>query len=246
MAKTIIGTPTLNGKPIEVTDSWDKMTFAQYLRYIKSKDDTIEKLSVVTGIDYDLLKKSKIGGLPKLLYIIRSLKEPPKFPEKPIKIGAYTLPLDSKGVFDIQYESLAQFEDMRLFMEKTPHFPFDLLGQIAKGEVGIDALAPYPDLLERLYAHTEAYATYCALYLQKIRDGEYDSDKALKMVPELMNYPASDIISAGGFFFVTLQSLSNGTISNSRSIAQPLKKPIGKRSKGSSARTRPLTRRQGR
>lgn len=222
MAKTI-GTPTLNGKPIEVTDSWDKMTFAQYLRVLKiGKNDMIEILSIVTGIEYETLKKAKIGGLPKIMFLARFItdpKNPPNFPEKPTHIGKYKLPLNSKGVFNIQFESLAQFEDMRQVMINVK---------------------------EGVHAHTEAYATYCALYLQKIRDGEYDSDKALKMVPELMNYPASDIISAGGFFFVTLQSLLNGIISNSRSIAQPRKKPIGKRSKGSLAHTRPLTKRHGR
>lgn len=220
MAKSIIGTPTLNGKPINLTDSWAKMTFKQYLRVIKmSKDDLIEKLSIVTGIEYEILKKAKIGGLPKLMYMAKFLNETPSFPEKPTKIGKYKLPLNSHGIFDIQLESLAQFEDMRMVMQK---------------------------LEATLYAHTEAYATYCALYLQKIRDGEYDSDKAFKMVPELMDYPASDIISAGGFFFVKLHSLLIGIQSSSPNIKRPRKKSIGKRFKRNSARMLQLTKRQGR
>lgn len=220
MEKRVIGTPTLNGKPIQITDSWDKMTFAQYLRVLKMpKDDLIEAFSIITGIDYDTLKKAKIGGLPKLMYVSRFMNEAPKFPEKPTKIGKFKLPLNSKGIFDVQLESLAQFEDMR---------------QVMNG------------LQPTIYAHTEAYATYCALYLQKLRDGEYDSDKAFKMVPELFQYPASDIISAGGFFFVRLQTLLNGTASNSPNTAPRQKKSIGKRSQRNSARTRPLTRRQGR
>lgn len=210
---------TLNGKQIEVTDSWESMTFSQYLRILNLKDDTAELLSIITGIPYETLKTAKIQGLDKLLYALQFLKNPPNFPEKPDHIGEFKLPLNSKGIFDIQFESLAQFEDMRDAMNK------------AHGDI---------------HRHTEAYATYCALYLQKIRDGEYDSDKAFKMIPELMEYHASDIISAGGFFFVKLQSLLNGTPSNSQNTAPHRKKPIGKRSKRSSARTRPLTRRQGR
>lgn len=217
MAKKIIGTPTLNGKPIEVTDSWDKMTFAQYLRVLKiGKNDMIEIISIITGIEYETLKKAKIGGLPKIMFLTRFLNDPPKFPEKPTHIGKYKLPLNSKGIFDIQFESLEQFEDMRQVMINVK---------------------------EGIHAHTEAYATYCAIYLQKIRDGEYDGDKALKMVPEIMNYPASDVIVAGGFFFVKLQSLLHGTRSNSPNTAQAPKKSIGKRSKRNSARTRPLTKR---
>lgn len=208
MAKKIIGQPTLNGEPIEITDSWDKMTFAQYLRILKMKDDTVELLSIITGIEYETLKKAKIGGLPKLMYLARFVNEPPKFPENPTHIGKYKLPLNSKGIFDVQLESLAQFEDMR---------------QVMNG------------VKEGIHAHTEAYVTYCALYLQKIRDGEYDGDKALKMVPELMGYPASDIISAGGFFFVKLQNLLNGTPSNSPNTSRHRRKYIGKRSQKRSA-----------
>lgn len=210
---------TLNKKKIEVTDSWEAMTFTQYLRVLKLEDDTVELLSIITGIDYETLKTAKIEGLNKLLYASQFLNTPPAFPDNPTHIGEFKLPLNSKGIFDIQFESLAQFEDMRHVMNSVK---------------------------EGVHAHTEAYATYCAFYLQKIRDGDYDGDKALKMIPELMNYPASDIIVAGGFFFVRLQSLLNGTKSNSRSLAPSRKKSIGKRSRKSSVRTRQLTKRQGR
>lgn len=210
---------TLNGKSIKITDSWDKMSFSQYLRILKLKDDNVELISILSGVDYETVKKAKITGLDNLMYLTRFLQTPPQFPEKPTHIGPYKLPLNSKGVFDIQFESLAQFEDMRQVMGKV--------------EAGV-------------YAHTEAYATYCAIYLQKLRDGEYDGDKALKMVPEVMNYPASDVIVAGGFFFVRLQSLLNGTRSNSQSSAPHRRKPIGKRSKRSLGRTPRLTKRPGR
>lgn len=210
---------TLNGKQIEVTDSWEAMTFAQYLRILKLKDDTVEMISILTGISRETLAKAQIKGVEKLLYASQFLNTAPKFPENPTKIGEYKLPLNSNGVFDIQFESLAQFEDMRQIMNT---------------------------LKEGVHAHTEAYASYCAIYLQKLRDGEYDGDKALKMVPEIMNYPASDVIVAGGFFFVRLQSLLNGIKSNSPNTARHRKKSIGKRSKRSSARMRPLTKRPGR
>lgn len=218
---------TLNKKKIQVTDSWEKMTFAQHLRVIKMKD-IYDKISIVTGIERETLKKARIKGLNKILYAARFLDEAPQFPEKPTQIGKYKLPLNSKGIFDIQFESLEQFEDMRQIYSK------------------LKPIEECPDIIDRIYAHTESYATYCALYLQKIRDGEYDGDKALQMIPEIMNYPTSDVISAGGFFFVKLQSLSNGIRSNSPNTAPVQKKSIGRRSKRSSARTRPLIKRQGR
>lgn len=210
---------TLNGKSIKITSSWDEMLFKQYLRILKLKDDNVELISILSGVDYETVKKAKITGLDNLMYLTRFLQTPPQFPDKPSYIGPYKLPLNSKGVFDIQFESLAQFEDMRQVMGKV--------------EAGV-------------YAHTEAYATYCAIYLQKLRDGEYDGDKAMQIVTEVMSYPASDVIVAGGFFFVKLQSLLNGTRSNSQSSAPLQRKPIGKRSRKNLVRMQRLTRRQGR
>lgn len=211
---------TLNKKSIEVTDSWESMTFGQYLRVLKMKGTITEIISIITGIDEEYLKKAKIKGLDKLLYAAKFLNEPPQFNLKELThIGEYKLPLNSKGFFDITFESLAQLEDMRQVMIKL--------------QPGIEA-------------HTEAYATYCAIYLQKMRDGDYDGEKALKMVPEIMTYPASDIVNAGSFFFVRLSNLLNGTASNSQSIAHDRKKNTGRRSKESLARTPRLTKSRGR
>lgn len=209
---------TLNKKKIEVLDSWDSMKFYQYLQVLKMRD-IFDKISIVTSIDRETLKKAKIKGLNKILYAAQFLDVAPKFPDKPKHIGQFKLPLDSKGIFDIQFESLAQFEDMRQVMSK---------------------------LEQTISAHTEAYATYCAIYLQKLRDGEYDGDKALKMVPEIMNYPASDVIVAGGFFFVWLQSLSNGTPKTSPTSVHLPKRYIGKRSKRSLVRMQRSIKRPGR
>lgn len=210
---------TLNGKPIKITDSWDKMSFSQYLRILKLKDDNVELISILSGVDYETVKKAKITGLDNLMYLTQFLKTPPQFPQIPTQIGPYKLPLNSKGVFDIQFESLAQFEDMRQVMEK---------------------------LKDDVYAQAEAYATYCAIYVQKLRDGEYDSDKALQMVSEVMDYPASHVITAGSFFFVKLQVLLNGIQTNSQSSAPSQRKPIGKRSRKNLVRMQRLTKRQGR
>lgn len=211
---------TLNKKSIEVTDSWDTMTFAQYLRILKLKDDTIELVSILTGIDYDYLKRNDIKGVDKILYAAQFVKTPPQFKEDELtQIGEWKLPLNSKGFFDIQFESLAQFEDMRMV--------------ITTKQDGVQA-------------HTEAYAKYCALYVQKLRDGQYDGDKAMAMVPEIMQLPAGQIITAGSFFFVKLMSFLNGTGTNSQNIAHPQKKSTGNRSKKSSGRTPRLTKSRGR
>lgn len=207
----ITGIPTLNGKPIKITDSWEKTTLSQYLRIMRMNNDTVELLSIITGLDYDYLKKAKINGLDKLLHAASFINTPPVVPDKPTKIGGFKLPLNAKGVFDIQFESLAQFEDMRVIMESVD--------------------------MNDVTAITESYAKYCALYVQKLRDGEYDGNKALAMVEEINTYPALEVIAAGSFFFVRLWSLLRGTQTTSPNSAPSRKKRTGKPSKRSSAAT---------
>lgn len=208
--KGIIGTPTLNGKPINITDSWDKTTFSQFLRIIKyqlvpKKDrDYIELISIITGLEYEHLKKAEIKGFDKLLYAAEFINHEAKFNPTVTHIGKFKLPLNSKGVFDIQFESLAQFEDMRKVFE---------------------------GLKDGIYHFTEAYATYCAIYCQKLKDGVYDGDKAMAMVPECMNLPASEIVSAGSFFFLKLRNLLSGINPNSQNTSPKQGKNIGKRTK---------------
>lgn len=216
----IVGTPTLNGKPIKITDSWEKTTLAQYLRIMKLKNDTIELLSIITGLEYNYLKNAKIKGLEKLLYAASFINTPPGVPIDVKKIGGFKLPLNHKGIFDIQFESLAQFEDMRTVMDSTD--------------------------VKDTQALTESYAKYCAFYVQKLRDGEYDGDKALSMVPEIHTYPALEVIAAGSFFFVRLWSLLHGTAKTSPNSAPARKKPTGKRSKRNSGHTQRSTRQRGR
>lgn len=204
----IVGQFTVNGKPIEITDSWGKCTFSQYLAIMKMQTDH-DLMSIITGIPYEDIRKAKISGLEKLLVAAGFIKTIPTIPTNPLKVGPFKLPLNSKGIFDVQFESLGQFEDMRMIMGKT------------------DMKDPYQI--------TESYAKYCAIYIQKLRDGEYDADKAMAMLPEIMAYPALEVIAAGSFFLTKLLILSTGTLSSSQNTTPTRNKSIGKRTKKRSA-----------
>ena len=58
---------------------------------------------------------------------------------------------------------------------------------------------------------TEKYADILAIYVQKIRDGAYDQEKAKAMVPDIMKMPAGEVLSAGSLFIVKLLNLSKNT-----------------------------------
>lgn len=204
----------LNGKKIKIASSWGDLTFKQYIEIFTLPDDYRLLLGILTGIDIETIKNAIIIGFDQLIEAMSFVNTPFTIPEYSNTLGKYKLPVNSKGHFNVQFESLAQFEDMRAVVKSLP---------------GND-----------LKAHTEAYARYVAIYLQKIWDGEYDPEKAKAMVEEVMQMPALEVLSAGSFFYVKLMSLLNGTTKTSQNTPPSRKKskPVSKRSRKPSARSR--------
>lgn len=207
----------VNDSSIQVPVSWIEVTYSQYLQMFTLKDDTIQLISIFTGIEYETLKTATVLGLDRLYEVLSFVNTPPVIPPYSPTCGPYTLPPNSKSQFNIQYESLGQFEDARQAMNKTTG---------------------------NLYEHTKAYGRYVAIYLQKIRDGKYDPLKVPDMEAGVQNFPALEVISLGQFFFLKLKSSLNGTVKTSLPITPPQKKSkrVGRNSKRSSRATRKSTR----
>jgi hypothetical protein len=202
----------LNGKKVQVATSWDDLSFNQYLQIQKLKDDYLQLVSVCSGIDYEILKKAEIIGLESVLEAVKFISKPPVIPETVSKIGKYTIPVDSKGQFNVQFKRLDQFEDMRKIMANA----------------------------KDIHSVTDSFPQYLAIYLQHIRDGEYSYQKAMDMVPEIRELPALQVISLGSFFLIKLLNLSSGTAKTSQSTAPKQKKlkPASRNSKRNLVRTR--------
>lgn len=186
----------LNGKALEIPSSWDEVTFNQYKGILDGANDEKAVISLFTGIDGQTIKNAVIVGFSGLIKALSFLNAPANFPGVVNQCGKYKLPLNSKGVFDIQFESLGQFEDMRTLIK------------------------PIKDI----QGLTDAYPKFVAIYLQKIRDKEYDYDKAMQMVDEIKAMPAKEVIVLGGYFFVHINSLLNGTKASSPTTTQSRKK----------------------
>lgn len=203
----------LNGQSIAIPTTWNEVTFKQYIAMFDLKDDNIQLVSIFTGMDYDHLKKAVIIGLENILTALSFINKPPVFPGSVSEVGPYKIPNNQKGAFNIQHESLAQFEDMRQIMRKLP------TGDVKE--------------------HTKAYIKYVAIYIQKIKDGDYNPLKVQEVEEELQNYPAYQIITLGSFFFLKLWSLSTPTPKSSPNISPSLKKskPVMKGSKKRSGRS---------
>jgi hypothetical protein len=58
---------------------------------------------------------------------------------------------------------------------------------------------------------TKSYGQFVSIYLQKIRDGQYEYSKATDMLEEVYKMPAIQVITAGSFFFLKLLTLTTGT-----------------------------------
>lgn len=204
----------LNGKNLKIASSWLDLTFDQYVKVMESKGGTADMIALFTGIDVDVIKKADFTGLDTVIEALSFLKKPYQFDKATPNVGKYKLPLNSKGEFNIQFESLAQFEDMRAVMIKTPD--------------------------NDIVALVKSYAQFVAIYVQKLRDGEYDPDKAIAMIPEVYAMPAHEVITTGSFFFVKLLTLLTGTATTyQKATTKKLKsKPVTRSSKKSLAITR--------
>lgn len=201
----------LNGKQLQFPSSWEDLTFVQYVKILEGEKNYI---ALFTGLDPETVNKAKIEGLEMIIQCLSFMKKAPDFSKPCDHVGPYQLPLNSKGEFDIQFESLAQFEDMKAVMIKVPE---NNMTEVIK-----------------------SYAHYVAIYIQKLRDGEYNNDSALKMVDEVYQMPAHEVIKAGSFFLVKLLNLLIGTTNSSQPTNQnPKKSKPGSRSfKDSSVPTR--------
>lgn len=204
----------LNGKNLKIASSWLDLTFNQYIKVLESKGGTADMIALFTRIDVEVIKKANFTGLDMVIEALSFLKTPYTFDKATPNVGKYQLPLNSKGEFNIQFETLAQFEDMRAAMIKTPD----------------------NDIVE----FVKSYAKFVAIYVQKIRDNEYNYDKSLAMIPEIYTMPAHEVITTGSFFFVKLLTLLTGTAKTSpKATTNPKKrKQVTRSSKKSSAITR--------
>lgn len=208
---------TINGESKQIPSSWDDVTAHQYIDLVKAGDSSVAKVSAMTGISTEILEKAQITGLDSLIMAISFLDKAPDFGDFTGSVGGYKLP-EINGKFNVQFESLGQFEDMRQVMK-----------QMKEGD--------------EFSVVVDCYCKFIAIYLQKIRDGEYDPRKAQAMVSEVKAMPAKEVVITGSFFLLKLASLLSGTAANSQPTApsQKKSKQVLKSSTPSSGSTRRST-----
>lgn len=177
---------SINGTPANFPTKWEEVTYGQYLKILVSKSKA-ELIAILLNQDFEELKNKTVTGLESLFDVISFTDQVPKFETSYPKIGPYRLERnnDLNENFDIRFESLGQFEDMRSAMIKV------------KSDEPLSLML--------------TYGKSVAIYLQKIRDKAYDNTKVPELEDEIKGYPACEVMGLGQFFFLKLMRLSNGT-----------------------------------
>jgi len=173
-------TITLNGVKVhkEIPDSWDQITYRQFLMISKNvwslATHTAEIISLFTGIDIEVLKKSKIEGLTTIIKLLLFLDQVPlnyAIPNK-IYVNGYWYDIPK----DLEFETIAQFEDLK---GEASHFS-------EKPEDKFTNLERWPLIV----------ATYCV--------HPYSWQAAEKLAPEVFNSPCQEVLAIGNFTLVKL------------------------------------------
>lgn len=172
----------ISRQKVKIPTTWLDVTYSQYVYMIIPRSFT-EYIHCFSGIPLETLNTSKINNVDRLSKAIAFLSERPDMTRTAV-VGPYTMPGQP------QFESLAQFEDLRSLVKKYP----------AKERKDFD----YTDF----EMECELYLSACAIYFQKVRDGEYNPAKVESVKDELRTASAVEVLSNGAFFFAKGLNLS--------------------------------------
>ena len=187
----------VNGsKPYEIPTDWSDITYSQYITLLQVPSTLIHQIHLFTGIPLETLKDAEYKNLEKIAIALSFINLLPKAEEGPKDIGKYFVPKD------VTIESLGQFEDLRGVMNRKPE-KLDVEGSLQWADMCLEA---------------------CSIYVQKLKDGKYDSSKVSGVKEELKSYPAMAIIQTGSFFFGKLLLTLQPTTSPYQNLSQRLKK----------------------
>lgn len=167
---------------IELPQSWDEVSFKQFLDLSQSDNLDLAAVSILTGISKSQWADSKNINL--YYYCMDSLSKWVKqgigeINDKQLnRLKFLTKDID---LGDIGEETVAQYEDMKIIMGKYT---------VEYQTSPIEAMRKY-------------YPTIAAIYLQPKASGErYDHSKAIKLNDQINELPAPMVIGVVNFFLL--------------------------------------------
>jgi len=185
----------------EFPTCWPDVTYAQYVALLKTPNNIIDYVALFTGLDRAMLATAKLNGVEKIVVALSFLSTPPQFEAGPTRmVGPYPMPKD------ITLQSLGQFEDLRALIQQLPR-------KETKDYTIDDHLTV-----------AELYLSACAIYVQKVINGEYDPEQVENVKLRLRIFSCIQVLQTGAFFFGRLLNTLTGTTTRSQKITQRLKK----------------------
>lgn len=189
----------IQGSKYQVPTTWDDVMYLQYIALLTIPNSLIHYIHLFTGIPLDKLQNAELKNLEKISLALSFLTIPPQFTEGAVNIGKYPVPKD------VTIESLGQFEDLRALCNRRP-----------------------PDLstIENQMLFADCCLEACAIYLQKVWDGKYDSNRVPEVKLRLKVESCTDIIQTGTFFLSKPLNTSMNMPSRYQRAVQLLKKLV--------------------
>lgn len=185
-------------KKYPIPTCWMDVTYDQYVYHTLPRTFT-GTLHCFTGIDLDTLNNAEIKNIDKLSIALAFMSLSPKM-EKTSTVAGYMTK------FGPQFESLRQFEDLRALIKDYPKIP--------RNEF------TYEDFEKE----SHVYLSACAIYLQKLIDGKYESSRVPQTREYLRKQSCVEVISNGAFFFAKALNLSPPSTTLFQNITQRMKK----------------------
>lgn len=105
----------------DIPESWDAVTFRQFMDIAKIKNNTIAILAYFTGIDEEIIRTAEIHNDEAVIIALSFHNQDIQY-ALPSKIMGYAIPEN------IEYRSIGQYEDLRGILEGVdPKSPNDTL-----------------------------------------------------------------------------------------------------------------------
>lgn len=188
----------IDGKKCPIPTRWEDVTYSQYLYHVYPRTFP-ETLSCFAALPLERLQAATFTNLDKISLALAFMTISPKFDRTEV-VGGYPVPGNP------YVELLAQFEELRALIKRYPKKPREEF--------------EYSDY----ETESEVYLHACAIYMQKVIDGKYNSKRIEKTKKHLKTLSCVEVIGNGAFFFAKALNLLPPSTSRFQRAIQAMKK----------------------
>lgn len=189
----------IQGDKYQIPTAWSDVTYSQYIQLLSLQPTIANRINLFTQIGLDKILKAKLKNLESISLALSFLDVPFEAKLGATNVGKYPVPKD------VTLESVGQFEDLRALCNRRPPDLSTTANQTLFADLCLEA---------------------CAIYIQKVKDKEYDSEKVQWVKEELKKESCIQVIQTGSFFLFKPLHLQMTTRQRFQKALQRLKKSL--------------------